>query len=169
MSTLSQLCSYVSSSLHSYSERIGLIPSPQCSSCRMESQTTRYVFSCSSHPTPLTELDLWKRQLLESEFLSSIPFFDLPPLSTPPLELPPSSGQESWGQISLSSDNFHPASKTGHIPVEFSHPQHFLKLSHVGPFTSWTFPTQTFSPRYFRHFPTIIVSEMFLRKTWTKN
>ena len=93
-STLSQLRSSFCSSLHSYRERIGLVPSPLCPSCGLAPHTTVHVFSCSSHPTPLTELDLWERPRLASEFLSSLPFFDLPSLPPPPPE-PPPDGQES--------------------------------------------------------------------------
>jgi len=55
---LSQLNSSFCSSLHSYREKIGLIPSPLCPSCGREPHTTVHVFSCSSHPTPLTKIDL---------------------------------------------------------------------------------------------------------------
>ena len=92
-STLSQLRSSFCSSLHSYRERIGLVPSPICPSCGLAPHTTIHVFSCSSHPTPLTELDMWERPRLVSEFLSSLPIFDLPPL--PPPEPPSPDGQES--------------------------------------------------------------------------
>ena len=47
--------------------------------------TTVHVFSCSSHPTSLTELDQWERPCLASEFLSSLPFFELPHLLPLPL------------------------------------------------------------------------------------
>ena len=67
---LSQLRSSFCSFLYSYRERIERIPSP---SCRIESHTTDHVFSCSSHPTPLTELDAWERPRLESEFSSVLP------------------------------------------------------------------------------------------------
>ena len=40
-----------------------------CLSCGVEPHTTVHVFCCSSHSTPLTELDLWKRPRLKSEFL----------------------------------------------------------------------------------------------------
>ena len=94
-STLPQIRSSFCSSLHSYGERIGLVPGPLCLSCGLVPHTTVHVFSCSSHPTPLTELDPWERLRLASEFLSSLPFFNLPLLLPPPSELPPSSGQES--------------------------------------------------------------------------
>ena len=74
------------SSHHSYRERIGLLPSPLCSSCGLFPHTTVHVFSCSSHPTPLTELDLWECPRLALDFLSVLPFFDLPPFLPPPLE-----------------------------------------------------------------------------------
>ena len=60
-STLSQLWSSFCSSLHPSRERIGLVPSSLCPSCGLVSHTTVQVFSCSSHPTSLNELDLWKR------------------------------------------------------------------------------------------------------------
>ena len=56
--TLSQLRSSFCSSLHSYHERIGLVPSPLCPSCGLVPHTTVHAFFCSWHPTPLTELDL---------------------------------------------------------------------------------------------------------------
>ena len=59
--TLSQLSFSFYSSLHSYRERIRLVPSPLCPSSRLESYTTVHVFSFFSHPTPLTELVLWER------------------------------------------------------------------------------------------------------------
>ena len=52
-STLSQLRIFCNS-LHSYSKRIGLVPSPLCPSCDLMPHTTVHVFSCSSRPTPLT-------------------------------------------------------------------------------------------------------------------
>ena len=76
-STLSQLRSSFCSSFYSYRERIGLVPSPLCPSCGLMPHTTVHVFSCSSHPTLLTELDLWEHPRLASEFLSSLPSFDL--------------------------------------------------------------------------------------------
>ena len=64
-----------------------------------------------SHPTPLTEIDLWERPRLASKFLFDLPFFNLPPLPPPPTEPPPSGGQESLGQSSsvstLEVDKFH--------------------------------------------------------------
>ena len=54
----------------------------------MEPHSTVHVFSCSSYPTPLTELDLWERMRLALELLSVLPFFDLfllIPLSPLPL------------------------------------------------------------------------------------
>ena len=57
-STLSQLRSSICSSLYSFRERIGLVPSPLCASCGLEPHTSVDVFSYSSHLTPLTELDL---------------------------------------------------------------------------------------------------------------
>ena len=91
-STLSQLHSSFCSSLHSCRERIGLIPSPLCPSGGVEPHTTVQAFSCSSHPTPLTGMDLWERPCLASKFLFSLPFFDLPPF--------PLGGQESLEQSS---------------------------------------------------------------------
>ena len=79
----SQLRSSFCSSLHSYRERIGLVPSPLCPSCGLAPHTTVHVFSYSSHPTPLTEFDLWKRPRLAPDFLLDILFFDLPPVPPP--------------------------------------------------------------------------------------
>ena len=45
----------------------------------MEPHTTAHVFSCSSHPTPLIERDLWERPRFTSEFLFLPPFLYLPP------------------------------------------------------------------------------------------
>ena len=67
--TLSQLSSSFDSSLYSYCERIGQIPSSLCHSCKVEPHTTTNVFSSSSHPTPLTERDLWERPHLYHSFL----------------------------------------------------------------------------------------------------
>jgi len=78
------LCVYglsLDSSLHFYREGIGLISSP---SCEVEPYITVHVFSCSSHPAPLTELHLWEHPVLASKYLSVLPFFDLPPLPSPP-------------------------------------------------------------------------------------
>ena len=57
---------------------------PLCPSCVVEPLTIVHVFSCSSHPTPLIEMDLWERPRLASGFLSVFPFFCLPPLPPPP-------------------------------------------------------------------------------------
>ena len=51
--TLSQLRYSFCSTLHSYRERIWLIPSPLCPSCGVEPHTTINVFSCFSYQTPL--------------------------------------------------------------------------------------------------------------------
>ena len=56
---ISQLRSYFCGSLHSYIERIGLISSPFRHSYRVEAHINVHVFSCSSHPTHLTERDLF--------------------------------------------------------------------------------------------------------------
>ena len=61
--------------------------SPLCHSCGGKPHTTVHVCSCPSHPTPLTERDLWERLRLTSALLFGLPFFDLPPL--PPLPLNP--------------------------------------------------------------------------------
>ena len=94
-STLSQLRSSICCSLHSYRERIGLVPNPLWPSCGLKPHTTVHVFSCCSHLTPLTELDLWERPRLASEFLSILHILDLPLLLPPPPETPPSGGQQS--------------------------------------------------------------------------
>ena len=102
-STPSQLRSSFCSSPHSYGERIGLVPSPLCPSCGLSPHTTIHVFSCSSHPTLLTEFAVWERPRLASQFLSSLPFFDLLPLPPPRSEPPISGRQESQRQNSLST------------------------------------------------------------------
>ena len=56
--TLTQLRSSFCSSFQSYRKRIGLIPSLPRPFCGVEPHNTIHVFSCSSHLTPLTELDL---------------------------------------------------------------------------------------------------------------
>ena len=86
---LSQLRSGLCSSLLSYRERIGLADSPNCPSCHSAPHTTSHVFSCPSHPTPLSVLDLWHRPGPASEFLSTLPFFNVPPVPRPPPEPPP--------------------------------------------------------------------------------
>jgi len=100
LSTLSQLRSSFCSFLHSYRKRIGLIPSPLCLSCGVESHTTVHIFSCSSHPTSLAKLHLWERPRLASEFLWVLPFFAVPPF--PPLELPSFWRPKELGQSSSS-------------------------------------------------------------------
>ena len=69
-----------------------------CPSCGVEPHTTVHVFSCSSHSTPLTELDLWERPRLASDSLSILLFFYLPLLPPPPPELscPPGTGGSWW-------------------------------------------------------------------------
>ena len=67
--TLSQLRLSFCSSLHSYRLRIGIIPSSFCLSCIVEPHTIVHVFSCSLHPTPVTELELLECRHLPSEFL----------------------------------------------------------------------------------------------------
>ena len=49
-STVSQFRSSFCSSLHSYRERIGLVPSPICPSCVLEPHTTFHVTSASGTP-----------------------------------------------------------------------------------------------------------------------
>ena len=78
--TLSQLCSSFSSRLHSYRERIGLIPSLLCPSCGMEPHTTVHAFSCSSHPALLT-VRAWRRSSCRSFISSTSRLLLLLPLS----------------------------------------------------------------------------------------
>ena len=94
--TLSQLRSSFCSSLHSYRERITLIPSSLCPSCGVESHThtTVHVFACSSHPTPLTER-LVGTSATDVRVPVWPPFLQSPPFPHPPLEPPSSSRQES--------------------------------------------------------------------------
>ena len=88
--TLAQLRSGFCSSLNSFLERIDRAPDDLCPSCRGSPHTTSHIFSCPSHPTSLTERDLWDRPCSVAAFLSTLPFFSLPPLSRPPPEPPPS-------------------------------------------------------------------------------
>ena len=90
--TLSQLRSGFCSSLAPYRARIGRTPDPLCPSCGVEPQTVPHLFSCSSHPTSLSPVDLWDRPGLVSDFISSLPFFNLPSLPRPPPEPPPLDG-----------------------------------------------------------------------------
>ena len=93
--TLSQLRSGFCRSLNSFQERIGTTNNPLCPSCGEEPHTTQHLFTCPTHPTSLTPRDLWERPGLTSEFLSSLPLFNLPPLPCPPPEPPPSNGHAS--------------------------------------------------------------------------
>ena len=91
-SVLSQLRSGYCSFLDSFLERVGRAPDSLCPSCRGAPHTTSHIFSCPSHPTPLSVGDLWKRPGPTTDFLSTLPFFDLPFVSRPPPEPPPSPG-----------------------------------------------------------------------------
>ena len=94
--TFFQLRSSFCISLHFYRERIGLILNPLCPSCGVKPHTAVHVFSCSSHPTPMTEMELWERPRLTSEFLFGLLLIViLPPPPPPPTKPPPSGGQES--------------------------------------------------------------------------
>jgi hypothetical protein len=97
-SALSQLRSGYSSRLNSYLARIGAAHSPLCPECGVMDHTTHHLFSCPSHPTSLTPLDLWSNPGPTAAFLSSLPSFsDIlgvdPPLPPPPPEPPPLRGR----------------------------------------------------------------------------
>ena len=87
---LSQLRSGYCSFLNSYRARIGVAgASPSCPSCNSPVHTSGHLFTCPSHPTSLTTLDLWERPVRVAEYLSTLPFTSLPPLPLPPPEPPP--------------------------------------------------------------------------------
>ena len=75
-------------------KKLGLRELSLCASCGVEPHTIAHVFYCSSHPTPMTEIDVLERPRLTSGFLFGLPFFDLLPLPPPPPEPPPSGRQE---------------------------------------------------------------------------
>ena len=79
---LPSFCSY----LHSYREKIGLIPSPLCLYCGVEPHTTVHV-----SPVPPTRHP-WS--------LFDLPFIDFPPLPPRPPDPSSSGGQECLGQSS---------------------------------------------------------------------
>ena len=84
---LSQLHLGFCSSLNSFLERIGRAQDNLCPSCRGSPHTTSHIFSCPSHPTSLTPLDLWDRPCSVASFLSS---FLLTAPSVPPTPRAPS-------------------------------------------------------------------------------
>ena len=73
--------------------QLRLIHSSLCPSYGVEPHTTGHIFSCSLDLTLVTDMDLWKRPHLASEFLFGLPLFDLQLPPTP--EPPPSGGQSS--------------------------------------------------------------------------
>jgi hypothetical protein len=85
--TLSQLRSDYCSSLNSYQFFINAINDDECPECNISPHSTSHLFSCPSHPTTLTVLDLWYKPVQAAAFLSGFPAFShLPPLDLP---LPP--------------------------------------------------------------------------------
>ena len=87
VTTLSQLHLSLCSSLHSYREKIGLIPSPVDLSYGVEPHTTpHHYFLLFLDATSMTMMDRWERPRLASEFLSVLHFFELPILPPPPPE-----------------------------------------------------------------------------------
>ena len=107
--SLPHLHSFFSRTLHSYHDRIGLIPSTLCPSCRREPHTSFHVLSCPSHPTPMTVRNLWKRPHLTSKvrtflvFLSLISHLFLPlplsPLLLTGMRIRSNYHHESWAMI----------------------------------------------------------------------
>ena len=93
---LSHLHSAFCSSFHTYHERIRLIPSPLSPSCGLEPHTTVHVFSCSSHPIPLSP-DRDRPVCLSWSGIS--PFLWCSASSSPSFS--PSGGQESQGHVCL--------------------------------------------------------------------
>ena len=89
-STLSRLRSGCSPALNTYRASTGAALSNLCPSCGRAVHTTAHLFSCSSHPTDLETLDLWRRPVEAARFIAGLPCFSLPPLERPPPEPPPS-------------------------------------------------------------------------------
>ena len=116
---LSHLHSAFCSSFHTYHERIRLIPSPLSPSCGLEPHTTVHVFSCSSHPIPLSP-DRDRPVCLSWSGIS--PFLWCSASSSPSFS--PSGGQESRGQSSscLPVFFFDPADKISkqYLYIEYS-------------------------------------------------
>ena len=87
---LSQLRSGHCPSLNSYRHRVGWEPSAACPECNFPDHSVSHIFSCPTHPTTLSPLDLWTCPREVAAFLTSLPFFGhlclLPP---PPPEPPP--------------------------------------------------------------------------------
>ena len=80
-STLAQLRSGFCRYLNSYSFRIGTSDSNLCPDCGTSEHSTPHIFSCPSHPTDLSPVDLWVAPLEVAAFIAPIPCFqDLPPL-----------------------------------------------------------------------------------------
>ena len=85
-STLSRLRSGQCPALNNYQAAIGRSPTDRCPSCGTAVHTTNHLFSCPSHPTNLTPLDLWERPAAVADFVARLPGFSLPPLERPPPE-----------------------------------------------------------------------------------
>ena len=84
--TLSQLRSGWCSKLNSYLFLIKVSPTNLCPLCRSTEDSVDHLFSCPTHPTPLTPEDLWHSPLEVAQFLKNHPSFSahLPPLPRPP-------------------------------------------------------------------------------------
>ena len=67
--TLAQLRSGFCNFLMSYKARIVPGTSDRCPDCGIHAQTTQHLFSCPSHPTSLTPIDLWTQPVESARFL----------------------------------------------------------------------------------------------------
>ena len=93
-SAINQVRSGFSSSLNSYLVRIGRVDLPSCPQCKAGDHTSVHLFECTSHPTNLQPIDLWRRPSDTATFISSLPSFShllppIPPLPPPPPDPPP--------------------------------------------------------------------------------
>ena len=83
---LAQLRSGHCAKLQDFQHRIGSSVSDQCPECQSSTDSVAHIFSCPSHPTNLTPMDLWRRPREVALFLSSLQAFSHLPAIAP---LPP--------------------------------------------------------------------------------
>ena len=92
-STLSQMRSGHCLKLRAYQHRIGIADTPTCPHCDTSDESVHHIFNCSSQPTNLSIIDLWRQPVRVAQHLSGHPSFNLapllPPLPRPPPEPPP--------------------------------------------------------------------------------
>jgi hypothetical protein len=82
VTTLHQLRSSKCSALKTYQYFIKASNDDICQSCQSAPESTFHIFNCSTNPTPLTVLDLWRKPVEAAKFLSLYPsFYQFPPLS----------------------------------------------------------------------------------------